>query len=42
MGSSILAILFVALLRDKALRVREVVEMPSRSLEHVYATEAHT
>ena len=42
MGSSILAALFVAVLRDTALRFGEVVKMPSRSLEQVYATEAHT
>jgi len=40
-GSSILAILFAALLPDKAVRVREVVAIPSRSLDHAYATEAH-
>ena len=39
-GSSILAILLSVLLPDRLVRLGEVVEKPSPSREHIYATEA--
>jgi len=39
-GSSILAILFAILLRDRPSQMGEIVSLPSLSREHVYASEA--
>jgi hypothetical protein len=41
-GSSILAMLFALVLRDRPERVGEFLPRPSASREHVYAREAHT
>jgi len=41
-GSSILAILFALILRERSSRMGELVPLPSLSREHVYASEAHS
>ena len=40
-GSSVLAILFAFVLRDRTVKRGQVLAIPSPSREHVYAGEAH-